>query len=80
MLSQTYLRVVFFNPAPVYNFNCCDVIGYIKSDSRRSRVAATESIQRDLVKVDEEGSAWAKKLNASKTKTMVVASFSTVAS
>ena len=36
------------------------------------RVTVAESLSRDLVKVSEWGDLWVMKLNASKTKTMIV--------
>ena len=36
------------------------------------RVAVAESLSRDLVKVSEWCDLWGRKLNASKTKTMII--------
>ena len=44
--------------------------------SQGLRVAVAESLSRDLVKVSEWCDLWGMKLNASKTKTMIVSKFS----
>ena len=46
------------------------LIAVVPSQGRR--VAVAESLSRDLVKVNEWCDLWGMKLNASKTKTMIV--------
>ena len=43
-----------------------------------ARIAGAESLSRDLVKVSEWCDLWGMKLNASKTKTMIVSRSSTM--